>query len=63
MFLINCVNARNLDIVSTKSSCIWFTRSILKLQLLEQEPELNEKTVVAVLTGGNVSPDELKNIV
>ena len=45
------------------SSWIWFNISILILQLLEHEPELDEKTVVAVLTGGNVSPDELKNIV
>ena len=34
----------------------------LIFQLLEYEPMLEEKTVVAVLTGGNVSPDELKDI-
>ena len=34
----------------------------LIFKLSEYEPMFEEKTVVAVLTGGNVSPDELKNI-
>ena len=50
-------------IILAISSWILSNISILILQLLEHEPELDEKIVVAVLTGGNVSPDELKNIV
>ena len=32
-------------------------------QLSEKEQNLDDKTVVSVITGGNVSPKELENII
>ena len=37
--------------------------AVLTGKLAEKEPDLENKTVVAVVTGGNITPEELQSIV